>query len=264
MVHTLGVNSVAWNAQGNYLASVSDDQTVKIWDVEKGTCLRTMTGHSHYVFCCQFNPVGHVLATGSFDETIRFWDVRSGRCLREIPAHSDPITALDFNPDATLLVSSSFDGLMRIWDTHSGHCLRTLASDAQSTPVNFVCFSPNGRYILEATLDSKLRLVNFENGKVAKTYVGHKNEDYSSSMAFVSPIGPYVVSGSEDNSVVVWDVNSKQVVQHMPGREAPDAPGDGHCDAVLSVASHPRLPMLATGGHEKDSSIKIWTASSQQ
>lgn len=55
-----------------------------------------------------------------------------------------------------------------------------------------------------------------------------------------------------------------QVVQHMPGREAPDAPGDGHCDAVLSVASHPRLPMLATGGHEKDSSIKIWTASSQQ
>lgn len=70
---------------------------------------------------------------------------------------------------------------------------------------------PVGRYILEATLDSKLRLVNFENGKVAKTYVGHKNEDYSSSMAFVSPIGPYVVSGSEDNSVVVWDVNSKQV-----------------------------------------------------
>lgn len=99
---------------------------------------RGATDHPPPPCCCCLQ------ATGSFDETIRFWDVRSGRCLREIPAHSDPITALDFNPDATLLVSSSFDGLMRIWDTHSGHCLRTLASDAQSTPVNFVCFSPNG------------------------------------------------------------------------------------------------------------------------
>lgn len=70
MVHTLGVNSVAWNAQGNYLASVSDDQTVKIWDVEKGTCLRTMTGHSHYVFCCQFNPVGHVLVSLLATDTV--------------------------------------------------------------------------------------------------------------------------------------------------------------------------------------------------
>lgn len=61
MAHPQGVNAVAWNPQGNYLASVSDDMSVKLWDAESGMCLRTMTGHTNYVFCCQFDPVGHIL-----------------------------------------------------------------------------------------------------------------------------------------------------------------------------------------------------------
>lgn len=113
-------------------------------DTETGKCLRTLHGHTNYVFCCTFHPQGHLLASGSFDETMRVWDVRSGRCLREVPAHSDPVTAVDFNPDGTLLLSSSLDGLLRIWDTQSGHCLKTMF-DKDSPPISSAKFSPNGR-----------------------------------------------------------------------------------------------------------------------
>ena len=42
--------------------------------------------------------------------------------------------------------------LSRIWDTASGQCLKTLIED-DNPPVSFVKFSPNGKYILAATLD---------------------------------------------------------------------------------------------------------------
>lgn len=43
-------------------------------------------------------------------------------------------------------------------------------------PISFVKFSPNGRYIITATLDNTLHLLNFTKGKCLRTYIGHKNE----------------------------------------------------------------------------------------
>lgn len=67
--------------------------------------------------------------------------------------------------------------LSRIWDTASGQCLKTLIDD-DNPPVSFVKFSPNGKYILAATLDNTLKLWDYTKGKCLKTYVGHKNEKY--------------------------------------------------------------------------------------
>lgn len=65
----------------------------------------------------------------------------------------------------------------RIWDTASGQCLKTLIDD-DNPPVSFVKFSPNGKYILAATLDNTLKLWDYAKGKCLKTYTGHKNEKY--------------------------------------------------------------------------------------
>ena len=48
----------------------------------------------------------------------------------------------------------------RIWDTASGQCLKTLIDD-ENPPVSFVKFSPNGKYILAATLDNTLKLWDY-------------------------------------------------------------------------------------------------------
>ena len=96
-----------------------------------------------------------MVASGSFDETVRVWDVKTGKCLRVLPAHSDPVTAVDFNRNGSLIVSSSYDGLCRVWDASTGQCMKTIIDD-ENPPVAFVKFSPNGKFILTATLDSTI------------------------------------------------------------------------------------------------------------
>ena len=66
---------MAFDASGGTLASGSDDQTVKLWDVASGECLRTLEGHSNYVYSVAFDVSGGTLASGSDDRTVKLWDV---------------------------------------------------------------------------------------------------------------------------------------------------------------------------------------------
>lgn len=269
--HAQGISDVAWHPDERYICSASDDNTLKLWDIETGACLRTLEGHTNFVFCCRFNVHGNLLASGSFDETLRMWDVRCGQCLREVPAHSDPVTSVDFSYDGTLIATSSLDGLIRLWDVGTGHCLKTLF-DKDSPPVSFAKFTPNARYLLASTLDSRARVWDYEQGCVLKTYNSHRNAKYCTmSTLLPMPDGgagagagagaapPCIVAcGSEDHSVVLYDLNSKAVRQVLPGRPNKGAPGEGHCDVVLCVDAHPTQAALLSSGHVNDASVKLW------
>lgn len=104
----------------------------------------------------------------------------------------------------------------RIWDTASGQCLKTLIDD-DNPPVSFVKFSPNGKYILAATLDNTLKLWDYSKGKCLKTYSGHKNEKYCIFANFSVTGGKWIVSGSEDSMVYIWNLQTKEIVQKLQG-----------------------------------------------
>ena len=91
--------------------------------------MKTLLGHTNFVFCLNYNPNSNLLASGGFDETVRVWDVargnvisslipfveeltEQGKPLKVLPAHSDPVTSVSFNHDGTLIVSCAMDGLM--------------------------------------------------------------------------------------------------------------------------------------------------------
>ena len=73
--HTSWVTSVAFSPDGRLLASGSDDQTVKLWDVATGQEVRTLSGHTAPVRSLAFSPDGRLLASGSWDGTVRIWGV---------------------------------------------------------------------------------------------------------------------------------------------------------------------------------------------
>ena len=120
---------------------------------------------------------------------------------------------------------------------------------------------------------------------------GHKNTSFCLFAGFIvtHPNGNLVLSGSEDNAIYFYDLNTQQashrplpsmcclpaahykswrcrirpgfclqLVQKIEGRSSPEEEGDGHCDLVLAVARHPTSNIIASGGLSKDCLIKIW------
>lgn len=93
------------------------------------------------------------------------------------------------------------------------------------------------------------RLWNFSTGKFLKTYTGHVNSKFCIASTFSVTNGKYIVSGSEDNCVYLWELQTRQIVQKL----------EGHSDTVISVSCHPSENMIASGALGNDKTVKIWT-----
>ena len=78
--------------------SGSCDNTLRVWDVSSGACVRTLSGHSAAVFAVSVyadpSSGGMHAVSGSGDKTLRVWDVSSGACVRTLSGHSDIVRAV--------------------------------------------------------------------------------------------------------------------------------------------------------------------------
>jgi len=98
------------------LASVSEDKSIKIWDIKTGDCIKTLRGHYDWIRSLALLKDG-TLASGSDDETIKIWDVKSGECLVTLGDNDYRVTLLVGLTDGSL-VSLCNDNTIRLWNTN--------------------------------------------------------------------------------------------------------------------------------------------------
>jgi len=70
---------LVFDPQGNLLASGSFDESLRVWDVKKGECLKILPAHSDPVSAVHFNCDGTLLVSGSHDGLCRIWDTATGQ-----------------------------------------------------------------------------------------------------------------------------------------------------------------------------------------
>src|SRR5262249_59656701 len=73
--------------------------TVRLWDVETGRCLRVLEGHTDQVWSVALSADHRRALSGSNDCTVRLWDVETGRCLRVLEGHTDQIWSVALSAD---------------------------------------------------------------------------------------------------------------------------------------------------------------------
>ena len=101
----------------------SGDRTAKIWDLNTGTLLHTLVGHTSLIGSVAV--AGDKVVTGSYDNTAKIWDLNTGTLLHTLAGHTGAIYSVAITGDK--VVTGSSDNTAKIWNLNTGELLRTLA-----------------------------------------------------------------------------------------------------------------------------------------
>ncbi len=239
--YTYAVTSVAWGPKGQFLASASEDKTIRIWHVPNDRLLHTLRGHRDAISSVAWSPDGQTLATSSWDSTIRLWTMEESRLPRSFQRHADQVLSVAWSPDGELLASAGGDGTIWIWRVSDGKPLQALRG--HTGEVHSVAWSPDGNILASASWDNTVRLWMVDEERQVSILQEHT--DAFNSIAW-SPNGEFLASASWDSTVWLWRSADGRLLRTLQGHA-----GEVHC-----VAWSPDGEMLASAGW--DNTVRIW------
>ncbi|MCT7959873.1 WD40 repeat domain-containing protein [Laspinema sp. D1] len=266
MGHSSGVKSVAVSPDGGMIASGSVDQTIKLWDLQRGELKKTLKGHTGTVTSVQFSPDG-ILASASFfpDGTIKLWEVDGEQNKVELKTTlrgndwvALAIWSIAFNHNGKYIASGhNVDSTIKVWDIEREKIIATLRGHVWA--VCAVIFHPQDGSLISSSLDGTIKIWNPEQEQLIHTLVGPSGwlspaqswfsrdvEVYSLAM---SSDGEILASGGTEDVIKIWRWCDRQLQQTLKG----------HSDTIQAIAIAPDGKTLASGG--RDHTIRIWDLS---
>jgi WD40 repeat protein len=223
--HTNLVKTVAFSPDGNWLASGSFDTTIIIWDIRKLTSpsfnVKFGRRHSSFVNGLAFSPDANTttLVSAGDDKHIWFWNFsRKNGDAREAPSlHKAPINSIAFSPDGTRFASAADDNVIFLWDWDGKQGI--LRKDPKRLEghtgyIKSIAFNADGIILASAGFDNSIILWNVSTGQqIGPSLTGHSGAINSLAFGTKDIEGqklPYLISGSDDHTVIRWDLSNRQ------------------------------------------------------
>jgi WD40 repeat protein/serine/threonine protein kinase len=216
--HTGHIRAVAFTHDGRFALSAAGtnpfrkgavpDNTVRIWDLNSGRCVRILRGHATGVQDIAVTPDGEYLLSvsgayersGAIDNTLRIWHIARGTCVQVIEGHQGWIRSVAVSADGKYALTAGEDRSLRLWAIDSGACLQTLLGHRGR--VTSVAFLPEGTRAISASWDATVRLWDLNTGRCLRTFEGHGK---TISAVVAAPDGRHGLSACEDRTLKLWD-----------------------------------------------------------
>jgi len=93
------VNAVAYALNNKFIATGSNDKTVKIWDPLSGKNLKTFEGHEWKVTCLDISRNSKYLVSGSSDGSAILWNIETGEQMKSFEGHGTNVRSVSFSPN---------------------------------------------------------------------------------------------------------------------------------------------------------------------
>ena len=230
-----------------------DERTLVAWDLDRGktlTLFDTATGrrcvppirHEGFLHTVAFSPDSTQFVIAGSNHHVHIHDTRTGGMLGDPLIHMPGVWSAVFSPDGETIATGGI-WTVRLWDAHS----RDLR--AESGPldrdVKKLLFSPDGRWLMAASLDGTVRLLSVADGHLAGLPMRHDGEIRTATF---SADGRRLLTGAQDHTARLWSV---------PGGE-PLAPTLRHSDAVNFAAFSPDGSRIVTTS--LDNTARVWDA----
>ena len=227
-------STMSISADGKYVATTCEDATILVWELQRGTAVRRLEGHTDTVWAVAFAPSSVHLVSGSGDATAKVWDIESSTAVVTLEGHETDVWAVVYSPDGTKIATGSTDCTVKVWDAFTGEQLHSF--DEHSAHVMHIAFSPNGTF-LASCADDKAFVWNPETGDKVSELQGHTGAIWC--MRF-SNGSDRIITGSEDNTSRIWDVQTGEELVTL----------HEHTSPVWSVGFSPDDKEIVSGSYD--------------
>lgn len=238
--HSGKINDLALSLDQTLLASGSDDQTVKLWDLQSGEERRSLPRHRDRVQAVAFSPDGKLVVSGSGSGEVLVWDAATGTLLKNLTGHRSAINDLTVSSDGNVLGSASADNTIRLWDLARGELLDVL--EGHQSYVNAIAFTPDGKTLISGAADRTVRIWMLDTGQSTALA---QHETYINDVA-VAPDGNLLATAGADDEIVLWNLAT----------QLPSGRLTGHTGYVNALKISPDGKTLISSS--ADSTIKAW------
>jgi len=248
--YTTGVKSASFFIDGKQIVNNSNWQ-IRFWDVTTGRENRVFPDDTDII---NLSPDGKQVLAGSSStfgyNAFRLWDVANGQVIKTFQGYPDGLFALCFSPDGKQALSGHHGGPVRLWDVGNGNVIKTFMG-LEDYSASSVKFSPNGKYVLEGAIYSRLysgeygliKLWDVATGREIHTILDQRLPG-TESVAF-SPDGTKIVSGAE-KTLKLWDTATGREVRTFFGLSSD----------MMSVTFSSDGKQIASGLY--DGTINLW------
>jgi WD40 repeat protein len=269
--HSGPIRSISFSADGRYVLSGSDDNTVRIWDAMAGRLRSVLRGHSRPVQSCAFAPDGRAVLSAGQEGQIKLFSILDSKEVRApqgrvLGGHDDAILSAAFSRDGKRIVTASQDHTARVYDAADGKSLSWLKEGHDFLASRGIFFQ-GGRRLLTAGGDNSVRIWNALTGaqlsSIEGTQMGWVEGAGRTSAMAVSSDSKWILTCKAQPTldpahpaIAVWqlDAGGKQVAEHKFGKPI----GLGHRAVVTAVAISPDRRVLFSGDNAGIG--KLWNA----
>ncbi|CAH8445843.1 unnamed protein product [Heterobilharzia americana] len=200
-VWTLNDSRLRVNLTANRVVTASSDRTIKLWDVDKCCCKRTIMAASTFqdVVVC---PSMSALITGHFDQHLRIWDERTGENTGKILL-SGRITGMDISSDFTTVLACTRNNTLEIVNLRMNLVTQCLKADGFQAGLDIVrpCFSPDSDYVAAGGHDGGIYIWSTTSGNLETCLREHTNIVVCCHW---NPNGNSLVSCERIKKAIVW------------------------------------------------------------
>lgn len=236
------VRCLAFSPNSQRLATGREDSTIQLWSVKTGDLTATFHGHKRAVLALAFTPNGNILASGSADQSLKLWSLARG-CemtpdeLKHRGSHG-AIRSLAFSPSGVELAMTTNDFVVlwefsqlerrfalprrrkgMIWSARYSPQGRLLATACGLDPANTARGKQNkgSSGQRKQVRENEIRLWDSATGRECGSLNGHTGPVRAIDF---SPDGRQLASGSDDTTIMLWNVAHYQEFNTQPGLDA--------------------------------------------